>query len=205
MGFSKSKFLFLLLLSFPALAYERFSSKACLDANYTTKIEHRGPLFGLLPHELVLEKKNCLVKISYRRYLPKEWVVDVCREPVHIKVSSATGVDVAKKTSDCLKADKSRDTSNFCSQYFDMIDVIQDDGLIFAEGDRDSLSTPHGRTYCVYLLLERYLGDSVLFSRYTDVPSIFEKAKAEAVAPVVTPAPAQTAAPVPAAPAPANP
>ena len=173
-----SKFSLLLLcgvLSTSAMALERFSPKACLEGNFKTKIAHKGPLFGLLPHELVLEKKNCLVKISYRRYLPKEWVVDVCREPVHIKVASATGTDVAKKVQECVKPDKSRDTSDFCGQYFDMVDVIQDDGLIFAEGDRDSLSTPHGRTYCIYLLLERYLSDNILFSRYTDVPSIFDK------------------------------
>ncbi len=186
-----SKFSLIILCAFlisPAWALERFSPKACLEGNFKTKIEHKGPLFGLLPHELILEKKNCLVKISYRRYLPKEWVVDVCREPVHIKVASATGTDVAKKVQECVKPDKSRDTSDFCGQYFDMVDVIQDDGLIFAEGDRDSLSTPHGRTYCTYLLLERYLSDNLLFSRYTDVPSIFEK-------PGTSAAPARSAAP----------
>ncbi len=176
MRLSKFSFFFVsVLLALPAQALQRFSPKACLDANYTTKIAHRGPLFGLLPHELVIEKKNCLLKISYRRYLPKEWTVDVCREPVHIKVASATGTDVAKKVEECLKPDKSRNTSDFCGQYFDLVDKIQDDGLIFAEGDRDSLSTPHGRTYCTYLLLERYLTDNILFSRYTDTANIFEK------------------------------
>jgi hypothetical protein len=194
MGSNKfSVFVLLLAVSLPGHALERFSAKACLEGNFKTKIAHRGPLFGLLPHELVLEKKNCLVKVSYRRYLPKEWVVDVCREPVHIKVASATGTDVAKKTEECVKPDKTRNTSDFCGQYFDMVDVIQDDGLIFAEGDRDSLSTPHGRTYCAYLLIERYLTDNVLFSRYTDVPSIFEKPHAGH--PAVTPTPAAPAVP----------
>jgi hypothetical protein len=212
MRFSKSSLvLSAVLLAQPALALERFSSKACLEGNFKTKIAHRGPLFGLLPHELVVEKKNCLVKVSYRRYLPKEWVIDVCREPVHIKVAAATGTDVAKKVEECVKPDRSRNTSDFCGQYFDLVDVIQDDGLIFAEGDRDSLSTPHGRTYCTYLLLERYLTDNVLFSRYTDVQSVFDK-PSHAVAPTVTPvdaAPATQVAPtVPAAsetPAPAKP
>jgi hypothetical protein len=181
MAYKKFSLLLLLSLSLNALALERFSSKSCLEASYKTKIAHRGPLFGLLPHELVIEKKSCLIKISYRRYLPKEWVIDVCREPVHIKVSSATGIDVAKKTDNCIKPDKTRNTSDFCSQYFDLVDVIQDDGLIFAEGDRDSLTTPHGRTYCTYLLIERYLSDNMLFSRYTDVLSIFEKPKNESL------------------------
>lgn len=208
MGSNKfSAFVLLLAVSLPGHALERFSAKACLEGNFKTKIAHRGPLFGLLPHELILEKKNCLVKVSYRRYLPKEWVVDVCREPVHIKVASATGTDVAKKTEDCVKPDKTRNTSDFCGQYFDMVDVIQDDGLIFAEGDRDSLSTPHGRTYCAYLLIERYLTDNVLFSRYTDVPNLFEKPHAgqqDAAPATVAPAPVAPAA-APAAPAPVAP
>lgn len=191
MQFSKYSFFFVaLVLSFSAEALTRFSSKACLDANYKTRLEQQGPLFGLLPHELSMEKKGCLIKVQYRRYLPKEWTIDVCREPVHIKVASATGTDVAKKLENCIKPDKSRNTSNFCGQYFDLIDVLQDDGLIFAEGDRDSLGTPHGRTYCVYLLLERYLADGLMFSRYTDVPNIFEQGGKAPEAVVAPPAPA---------------
>lgn len=181
----------LLVASTSAQALERFSSKSCLEANYKNKITHKGFLFGLLPHELVIEKNNCVIRVNHRRYLPREWVIDVCREPVHIKVTSVTGVDVAKKTEDCVKADKSRGNSDFCSQYFNLMDVVQDDGLIFAEGDRDSLYTPHGKTYCAYLLMQRYLGDSLMFSRYTDVPEIFEQDR-KPVAPkpeVLPPAP----------------
>jgi hypothetical protein len=130
-----------------------------------------------------------LINIQYRRYLPKEWTIDVCREPVHIKVASATGTDVAKKTDNCVKPDKSRNTSSFCGQYFDLVDVLQDDGLIFAEGDRDSLGTPHGRIYCSYLLLERYLTDEIMFSRYTQVANIFEKGGKELVVEVEKAAP----------------
>jgi hypothetical protein len=156
----------------------------------------KGPLFGLLKHEFVINKKQCNLTITYRKYFPREWKIDVCREPVHIKVTSATGVDVAKKTNECINNDKSRDTSDFCSQYFDLIDVIQDEGLIFAEGDRDDLNSDHGKTFCTYLLLRRYLLDSVVFSRYTDVPEIFEgksmsPLKTEEPAQVVTPAPVQ--------------
>jgi hypothetical protein len=175
----KFKFTILLcyvfIFNFSLYAMERFSPKECLESSFNTRLIHKGPIFGLIPHELIIDKKNCHINVKYRRYLPKEWTIDVCREPVHVKVSSATGVDVAKKSEPCVTVDKSRNNSNFCSQYFGLLDVIQDDGLIFAEGDRDSLSTPHGRIYCTYLLLSRYLGDGVVFSRYTDVPHIFEK------------------------------
>ncbi|WPU65969.1 hypothetical protein [Peredibacter starrii] len=189
MAFIKFSFLFLVLVS-SAFAQTRFSSKSCLDATYKMKMVQKGPLFGLLKQEFVIDKKNCIVRISHKKYLPKEWIVDVCREPVHIKVTSATGVDVAKKESECIHQDKSKDTSDFCSQYFDMMDVIQDDGLIFAEGDRDNLNSDHGKTFCTYLLMKKYLNDSVVFSRYTEVPDIFsEKAKEVTPAPVVPSAP----------------
>lgn len=177
MVFTKFSFIVLLTLS-SAYAQTRFSSKSCLDSSYKMTMVQKGPLFGLLKQEFVIDKKGCIVHITHKKYLPKEWFVDVCREPVHIKVTSATGVDVAKKESECINVDKSKDTSDFCAQYFNMMDVIQDDGLIFAEGDRDNLASAHGKTYCSYLLLKKYLNESVIFSRYTEIQDIFlEKAK----------------------------
>jgi hypothetical protein len=198
------KFSFLLLFSFSAFWLERFSSKECLERVFQTKIGFKGPFFGLFNHELVVSKKHCLVTIKHKKYLSKEWMVDVCREPVHIKVTSVTGVDVAKKEFACIKPDKSRDTSDFCAQYFELMEIIQDDGLIFAEGDRDNISTPHGKTYCSYLLLQRYLNDSMSFSRYTDVGDIFTEKMpntlplAQEAPMVVEPKPTE-AAPAPAA------
>lgn len=190
MQFIKFSF-FILILSGSVFAQTRFSSKSCLDSSYKMKMIQKGPLFGLLKQEFVIEKKNCIVHITHKKYFPREWVIDVCREPVHIKVTSATGVDVAKKESNCLKKDNSRDTSDFCSQYFTLMDVIQDDGLIFAEGDRDNLYSDHGRTYCSYLLLKKYLNESVVFSRYTEVPDIFIEKQKELPSTIVPSAPAQ--------------
>ncbi len=194
MAYIRFSFFLLMTMMTTAQAQSRFSPRACLDSSYKMRMIQKGPLFGLLKHEFVINKKQCTLSITYRKYFPREWKVDVCREPVHIKVTSATGVDVAKKINDCTNIDKSRDTSDFCGQYFDLIDVIQDEGLIFAEGDRDNLSSDHGKTYCSYLLLRRYLLDSVIFSRYTDVPEIFEGKPMDPVkvepAPVVAPTPA---------------
>lgn len=181
MVFIKFSF-FVLLASASVLAQTRFSPRSCLDSVYNMRMIQKGPLFGLLKQEFVIIKDNCVVHITHKKYLPKEWIIDVCREPVHIKVTSATGVDVAKKEAECLNKDKTKDTSDFCSQYFDLMDVIQDDGLIFADGDRDNLSSDHGKTFCAYLLMKKYLNEAVVFSRYTDVPDIFlEKSK---VAPI---------------------
>lgn len=189
MAFTRYSFLILLFSSGLLQAQTRFSSKSCLDSSYKMKMTQKGPLFGLLKQEFVIDKKNCIIHVSHKKYLPKEWIIDVCREPVHIKVTSATGVDVAKKETECLKKDKTRDTGDFCSQYFTMMDVIQDDGLIFASGDRDNLSSAHGRTYCTYLLLKKYLNDTVVFSRYTDVPDIFLEKQLNDSNPNLQPAP----------------
>lgn len=186
MAFIKYSILSLFIIS-SAFAQSRFSPKSCLDSTYKMKMIQKGPLFGLIKQEFVIDKKNCIVHISHKKYLPKEWFVDVCREPVHIKVTSATGVDVAKKEAECMNVDKTKDTSDFCSQYFDLTDVIQDDGLIFAEGDRDNLSSDHGKTYCTYLLLKKYLNESVVFSRYTEVPDIFTEKAKDAPAPAAIP------------------
>lgn len=194
MAYIRFSFLLVLFVS-SAHAQTRFSPKSCLESNYKMRMIQQGPLFGLLKHEFVIKKDACNLRITYRKYFPREWQIDVCREPVHIKVTSATGVDVAKKINECLNTDKTRDTSDFCSQYFDIIDVIQDEGLIFAEGDRDHLASDHGKTYCAYLLLRRYLLDSIVFSRYTEVPEIFEGKpmsplkKEEPIAAPLTPAP----------------
>lgn len=154
-------------------APQRFSPKSCVDASYKMSMIQKGPLFGLLKQEFVIDKSGCIIHVQHRKYFSKEWIIDVCREPVHIKVSSATGVDVAKKEGSCNNTDTSKDTSDFCSQYQDLLNIIQDEGLIFATGDRDDLASDHGKTYCTYLLIKRYLADAMVFSRYTEVPDIF--------------------------------
>jgi hypothetical protein len=189
MYFAKFSLLTALIISFNSFAIDRFSPRECLNAEYKTKIEHKGPFFGLFSHELLIVKKGCLITVSHKKYLPKEWVVDVCREPVHIKVTSAMGVDVAKKINQCDQAHKQNDTGDFCTQYDELVETLQDDGLIFAEGDRDHLVTAHGKTFCVYLLLERYLKNRIVFSRYTDVPEIFETPKEEAASLIPAPVP----------------
>jgi hypothetical protein len=172
MAYIKFSFFFFFVVSL-AQGQSRFSTKSCIDASYNMKMVQQGPLFGLLKHEFTINKKDCVVQVIYNKYFPKEWVVDVCREPVHIKATSATGVDVAKKDTNCVKMDNSRDTGNFCSQYFALMEIMQDEGLIFAQGDRDNLQSDHGKVYCSYLLLRKYLNEGVVFSRYTESPDIF--------------------------------
>jgi len=47
-----------LFLAFTVHAQERFSPKSCLDANFKMKMIQKGPLFGLLKHEFIINKKD---------------------------------------------------------------------------------------------------------------------------------------------------
>jgi hypothetical protein len=45
------------------------------------------------------------------------------------------------------------------------MNLVQEDGLIYAPGERDDLSSDHGKTYCLYLLAKNYLDEGKIFSR----------------------------------------
>ena len=158
---------FSLLFSFVLtsnLYAKEFNAKECLDADYATVIKHEGKFFGLLKSSLSIDKKKCILDIKFNQILKTRWLVDVCREPIHMKVTSKGSQDVYKRKGKCHQAAD----SDFCSFYNHLNEVIQDHGLIFAEGDRESLDTAHGQTYCAHLLLKKHLEDGRLFSLYKD-------------------------------------
>ena len=195
MGFIKFSFVSLFLsaslmaqtIGIQGHSPERFTSKACVDAVYKMTMSQKGPLFGLLKQEFTIDKTGCIINISHHKYLTKEWIIDVCREPIHIKIKSTTGTDVAKKTDACVSEEKPSETTDFCSHYGEIVNVIQDEGLIFAQGDRDDLGSDHGKTYCAYLLIKRYMDGGVVFSRYTDAPDIFTEIEKASPAPAQDP------------------
>jgi len=131
-----------------------FSGQECLKANFSTQVRHKGQPFGLAENILEVEKRNCLVKINHKqmRFLKEYWEIDVCRGPIHIK--SGTGaVDVARRSGDCTRTDDSA----FCEELRKLESVLQNDGLIFADGAKEELRDPHGMIFCSYLLLQKYL------------------------------------------------
>ena len=71
MAYIKFSIISLLLIG-SAFAQTRFSSKSCLDSSYKMKMTQKGPLFGLLKQEFVIDKKNCILHISHKKYLPRE-------------------------------------------------------------------------------------------------------------------------------------
>ena len=111
--------------------------------------------------------------------MKKKWKIDVCRGPVHIK-SGATSVEVQKRPENgCLDKNSKND---FCQSYTELMDRIQDDGLIFAEGEKEVLETARGKVFCSYLLLKSYLGDAKVLSRHQDNLRFLLEEKKEQVA-----------------------
>jgi hypothetical protein len=109
------------------------------------------------------------VDIKFKNILETKWLIDICREPIHIKVHSKGSQSVYKRKSECSK----KDPSDFCVYWGDLNETLQDYGLIFADGERESLATDHGRTYCTYILLKKYLNDGHLFSKYDTSVDLF--------------------------------
>lgn len=160
-----------LVLGTNAFANNKFSSKECLDAKYQTKIQHKGKFFGLLENKLSIEKDKCLITVTFKGILETTWKVDVCREPIHMKVTSKGSQEVYKRDKKC--EDKTK--SDYCYFRKELMENMQDHGLIFAQGQREDISQSHGQTYCSYLLLQRYLDDGVVFSSFESPKNIYKE------------------------------
>ena len=173
MQFIKFSFLLVLLSLSTAHSLERFTSKECLNANYKIKIKRAGMLFGLIKNNLTIEKQGCLISLKKDKLIPVQWNIDVCREPVHLKKESkVSGQEVIKKKKTCTE----NPDDDFCEYTKDVLGIMQDDGLIFASGDRDRLESDHGKTYCSFLLMKHYLRKDEVFSRYQEeVINLFGK------------------------------
>lgn len=176
------KYSFIILLISTNVFANMFSSRLCLMSEFDTSIEHEGKFFGLIKNKLDIKKEICLIEINYKNILDTKWIVDICREPVHIKVKSRGSLEFFKRQGDC-----SEYSGQFCKSWKELKQILQDHGLIFAKGERESLSSSHGKTYCTYLLLNKYLSEGLLFSKYQQTPDIFsqvdmtEKEKVEKV------------------------
>ncbi len=157
-----TKILFLLVVVTPVLGHaEMFTDNQCIDLSFKIDVTHKATLFGLLKKKLIVEKKQCLITIVSNswKYLDNKWVVDVCREPVHIKYGTGI-VEAYKKTTNC----NAGDADQFCVLMDKLFAALQDDGLIFANGLKENLEDDHGKVYCSYELLQKYLGDSAVFN-----------------------------------------
>lgn len=155
---------------------KRFSSDECLKSSYEANIEHNGKFFGLVKNKLTIKKEECLVSVTFKNILETKWVVDLCREPIHMKIHAKGSESVYKRKGQCDIADE----SDFCVYWRELHETLQDYGLIFAKGERESLNTDHGKTYCSYLLLGKHLDEGILFSKYRQSVELFDEGNTSA-------------------------
>lgn len=140
-----------------------FAPEQCLESQFSIDVSHKGAPFGLSENILSLSKDKCIIKIEHERlrFMQRSWEIDICREPIHIK-KGVRSVSVLQRKVSCLDSGAE---DEFCDESNLLLTLLQDDGLIFAEGERETLDTDHGKVYCSYLLLQRYLLDGHVFSR----------------------------------------
>jgi hypothetical protein len=148
----------------------------CLDNDFNTTIKHAASPFGLNKLILNIEKKSCKINVLHQSFsfISRQWEVDVCRTPIHIKKGTSS-IEVLRKENQFCEGKFS--DSDFCQELSTIIRLIQDDGLIFAEGDKESIDSVHGKVFCAYKLLGHYLIHSKVFSRMNSKDSEDEIAR----------------------------
>lgn len=159
MSLFKFSFIFLLMAT---QSFASFSDSECLQSNFEVEVSHKGFPFGLLENKIKVEKEGCVVNVEHTKfkYYKRNWKVDVCRGPVHIKQTTGA-VTVLKRNENCETGRK----DEFCKEYQTIKTLLQDDGLIFAEGEKDQINSDHGRIYCAFLLANSYLNQGIVFDR----------------------------------------
>lgn len=138
-----------------------FDEDICFKKSFNVILKRSvGPL-GAGKRITSVKKTDCEIVLNYQEYQYRKtnWLIDTCREPIHIK-KGIDSIDVLKKNGEC-KVSK----NNFCEESLKVLSVLQDEGLIFAKGSRENLETDHGKVYCAFLLVKKYLNSNEAFSR----------------------------------------
>lgn len=145
-----------------------FLMNECLNYDFTVKVSHPSHLFGLLKTELSIKKDKCLLNVEQKKFLfvKKGFQVDVCRGPIHIKENAnLSGVEIHKKANNCSYLENPKKKDSFCQSWEKISSMIQDDGLIFAEGEKEDMSSDHGKVYCSFQLLLNYAEENKILGR----------------------------------------
>jgi len=152
-------FSFVILSSLSASA---FSIHQCKNADFSTQIEDAGIVMGKLKSVVGIQKNECDIVISLKKfeYLETIWKIDICREPVHVKYEKWKKQDVFKRKNSCSSGNQ----SNYCKSFFELKNLIEDKGLIYAEGRKEDLSSAHGQISCLYNLIKSYLNQGQVFA-----------------------------------------
>jgi len=149
---------------FASNLYKTSITRKCLEL--TDSIQLEIPMFfNFLKHKLFLSKDRCVITVKNEKYFlsKKEWVIDICRVPVHIKMSGDAG-RVVKKVKRCDPFLEVQNKDDFCSQGDQVLKEISDLGLIYAQGERGDITSDHGKIACMHKLIYDYVINDVIFS-----------------------------------------
>lgn len=168
----KSSIIFILLIS-NSFSMDMFTDMDCIQGSFDTVVEHKAAPFGLSKNILSISKSDCSISINHSKlkFVKSSWTIDVCREPVHIKIDDG-GVEVLKRVDSCKNG-----SSIYCKEVAKIEKILQDDGLIFAPGEKENISSDHGKVYCSYLLAKKYLREGIVFNRGKDYSGILFPSK----------------------------
>lgn len=180
-------FIVILLVLSPISVWSMFRPSDCVSASFQGAFSiNKGP-FGMIPLSMNLKKNRCNLEIEKDFVLKTTWHIDLCREPVHIKQKTWSGDGFqVRKNYPC------KENGAYCQLVDELLNDLENDALIYAAGERESLDTDHGKFFCAYLLLKNYLIEGKVFS--LTVPNsinIFAKTVLESFGqevPVVEPA-----------------
>lgn len=165
MRYAKFKLLFVFLISYGVSANGAFGDLDCISSSFKALVSHPSAPFGLAAKNLSLNKSQCVIVLEHETYkfIKKKWEIDVCRTPVHIKYGTGE-VEVFKRLEMCTDRPKKDDL--YCPQVKELLTLIQDDGLIFAKGEKEDLNSVHGKVFCSFVLVKKYLEDGYVFTRH---------------------------------------
>ena len=59
-----------------------------------------------------------------------------------------------KRDKGCTSLEGKKERPDFCRKKEELENIISDEGLIFANGLKEDISSEHGKVYCTYLILK---------------------------------------------------
>ncbi len=158
---------YLVLISITFISLCSFSFDSCVKRDLKVDIASKKA-FGFIDYKLNLEKKRCVIEIQRENFFKSAWKIDICKEPIHLKVLeyfTNKNYIIEKKCSD-----ESEDT--FCKKKRQLISIMEKELLINSEGEKENLDSHYGISYCIYELLKKYLNEGMIFSMNQDYSSL---------------------------------
>ena len=159
-----------------------FTSSECILTSFKKKIQLPNKYFGIFKRELFLSKERCLMSLKYKySFWFSQWEIDLCRDPIHVRYENFFGPELIRKDGECDKGQK----NSFCQTLSNLHDLIDNELLIYSEGERDQISSGHGTAYCLDLLFKSYLVRNFSFSmEQSNNYNIFKNEKIDPASPV---------------------